>query len=98
MASTTQMQQASSGFAVIPRLTDDHEVMIAIEPWSDRFLNNGAITGHSTTTSIRARLGEWVEIAGIDSAAQNNGRGFNGLNYSTQDNQLRILIKVDLAD
>lgn len=98
IAVNPQWQQASSGFAVIPRLLGNNELTIDIAPWSERFLRNGAITRQQAQTSIRARLGEWVEIAGIGHTSASKHHGFNGLNYTTRDDASWILIKVDLAD
>jgi len=98
IAVNTQLQQASTGFAVIPRLQGDNEVIVDIAPWSDRFLGNNWITTQSVQTSVRARLGEWIEIGGTGEQAQTDRQGFTGFNYSTQKNELKILIKVDLAD
>ncbi|MGR8931594.1 MAG: type II and III secretion system protein [Gammaproteobacteria bacterium] len=94
----TQMQAASTGFAVIPRLRGDNEVVVDIAPWSDRFLANAAIASQSIQTSIRTHLGEWIEIGGSGIQGQKNTQGFNGLNYTTRDHESRILIKVDKID
>ncbi len=97
VSSDTQMIEASTGFAVTPRLAGQ-QVMIDIEPWSDQFQRNGQIETQSARTSIRANLGEWIEIAGNADTEQNHNQGFNSFNQSTRQNQLRILIKVDRAD
>ncbi len=93
----TQMMEASTGFAVTPHLTGN-QVLIDIEPWSDRFQRNGNMDTQSAHTSLRANLGEWVEIAGNADAEQAESSGFNSFNRSTEKNVLRILIKVDQAD
>ncbi len=94
----TQLQQAGTGFAVIPHLQADGNVLIDIEPWSDRFLRNGRVETQNAHTSIRTRLGKWIEIGSIGAQNQRDRTGFNGLNYSTHKRERRILIKVDLAD
>lgn len=94
----TQPVEATTGFAVVPRLTDDQGVMIDIAPWSDRFLNNGALAIHDAQTSIRARLGEWVEIASSKHDSSNRDHGFNSFNATTDTGARYILIKVDLND
>ena len=98
VAVNTQLQEASTGFAVIPRLQNNDEVIIDIAPWSDRFLNNNWITTQSVQTTVRAHLGEWVEIGSVGGDGQSDNRGFTGFNFSTHKNELRILIKIDLAD
>ena len=98
ITSNTQLQEAGTGFAAIPRLINQDEVMIDISPWSDRFLNHGGLATQGIETSIRARLGEWVEIGGTDNQQQSNIQGYTGLNHSTRNQNTRILLKVELAD
>ena len=93
----TQLQEASTGFAAIPHLINQDEVIIDIAPWSDRFLNNGGLATQGIETSLRARLGEWIELGGTDNLEQANSQGFTGLNHSTRNQSVRILLKVDLA-
>lgn len=93
----TQLVEASSGFAVTPRLTGE-QVILDIEPWSDSFQRNGYIATQSAHSSLRANLGEWVEIAGNTDSEQSRGAGFNTFNHASKHNTLRILIKVDRAD
>lgn len=95
---TTQMQEASSGFAVTPRLSGSNEVIIDIAPWSDRFVNSQGLETQNVQTSLRTKLGEWVELAGIGLNQQTNSNGFNGMNYQTNTRDVHILLKVELAD
>jgi hypothetical protein len=95
--SNTQMVEASTGFAVTPRLAGQ-QVILDIEPWSERFQRGGQIETQGARTSIRANLGEWVEIGGVDNTQQAESSGFGGFNQSINKNTLRILIKVDKAD
>lgn len=97
VGSNTQMVEATTGFAVTPRLTGE-QVVIDIEPWSDRFQRGGRIETQEAHTTLRANLGEWVEIAGNVNDDQARSEGFNTFNHSTAKNDLRILIKVDRVD
>ncbi len=96
-STTTQMVEATTGFAVTPRLSGQ-QVILDVEPWSDRFQHGGRIETQGARTSLRANLGEWVEIGGSETGTRSNSRGFNSYNQSTDENHLRILIKVDKAD
>jgi hypothetical protein len=49
-------------------------------------------------TSLRIKLGEWVELAGSGLNQQTNSNGFNGMNYQTNTRDVHILLKVELAD
>lgn len=95
--SNTQMMEATTGFAVTPRLVG-RQVIINVAPWSDRFRQNGQLDTQSAQTSIRANLGEWVEIAGNADAETGQRSGFDSFNHGTQHNRLRILVKVETAD
>lgn len=97
VVSSTQWQAVSSGFAVIPRLQADNEIMLDIAPWSERFRYNGQIDSQSLHTSLRAHLGEWLEIGGI-SEQKTATEGYSGFNATTQTRASRILLKVDLVD
>jgi len=98
VTSGTQFQQASTGFAVIPRLQANDEIMLDIAPWAERFRHGGRIDSQSAHTSVRARLGEWIEIGGIAERQQADQRGLSAWNYSTQNRATRILVKIDLAN
>ena len=71
---STQLVEATTGFTVTPRLVGQ-QVMLEVSPWSDRFDAYGQIQTQQANTSIRADLGEWVEIGGVDESGQNNGTG-----------------------
>lgn len=98
ITSNTYMREASTGFAVIPRLTGTDEVIIDIAPWSERFTHNHGMESRHLQTSLRARLGEWLEIGGASEQRQTDRQGFKGFNYSTRKRDQGILIKIDLAD
>jgi len=98
VASTTQMQQASSGFAVIARLAGNQDVVLDISPWSERFANRAGLSTQSAQSTLRTQLGKWVEIGGISDNQQSDRQGFRGFNVTTRSNASHILIKVDLTD
>jgi hypothetical protein len=92
------MQEASSGFAATPRLLGNNDVIIDIAPWSDRFVNSQGLETQSVQTSLRTRLGEWVELAGSGLNQHTDSNGLNGMNYQTNTRDVHILLKVELAD
>ena len=95
VSTTTQMLETSTGFAVTPRLSGQ-QVLIDIEPWADQPTPNGGINSQTAHTTLSARLGEWVEIAGNDSSGIQAKEGFNTFNQGTvKGSNLRILIKVE---
>lgn len=94
ISTNTQLIEASTGFMVTPRLTGN-QVTMRISPWSDRVNNRGRIDTQGANTTIRVNLGEWVEIGGVDEHSQSSSSGILSRSYSTDNNNLRILIKVE---
>ena len=95
---TTQLQDVTSGFYVVPRLQGD-EVTLEIVQHADRpGQRRGVINTQSTGTVVRGRLGEWVELGGVDTSSSNRQGGL-GRSASSQGSSKRgIQVKVDCLD
>ena len=91
----TQLIETSTGFAVTPRLTGINQVILDISPWSDQMDNNRQISTQGAHTTLRAELGEWIEIGGNIENSQSNTRGILSEVRSTQTRNMHILIRVD---
>jgi type II secretory pathway component GspD/PulD (secretin) len=96
-ANSAAMIEATTGFAVTPRLNGD-EVIMAVSPWSDRLQNNGAIATQSAQTNLRARVGEWVEIGGVREASEQQRDGTLARIRGSRSSELHILVKVEIID
>lgn len=94
ISNNTQLIEASTGFLVTPRLSGK-QVTIEITPWSDNINNSGQLNTQSGHTTIRVNLGEWVEIGGTEENKQSSANSMLSHRYSTANNNMRILIKVD---
>lgn len=97
VSTDTQLIEASTGFAVVPRLSGQ-QVILEVSPWSDNMKQSGIIETQSAQTSIRTNLGEWVEIGSINEVEYNKQQGFLKHRRSTIQNATRIIIKVDRID
>ncbi|MEQ1529611.1 MAG: hypothetical protein ABL925_09860 [Methylococcales bacterium] len=97
IATNTQMQEASTGFAVTPRLSGN-QVTLDVAPWSDAMNARGQIDTQSAQTTLRINLGEWVELGGINETETYNSTGAPARIRQTNDNQMHILVKVDRVD
>jgi len=93
---STDYYDVGSGFYVIPRLNGDRVTLLAATE-----LSSIKPDGHATTrvqgleTTITGRLGEWMELGGIDQSF-NRGRHQNFSSSSAQGQEFRtVLIKVD---
>lgn len=91
---STQLVEATTGFAVTPRLVGQ-QVELEVAPWSDRFNNQGYIETQSANTIIRAHLGEWVDLGGVQESGYSSGFNTFGYNRQGGQNNLHILVKVD---
>jgi len=81
-------QDVTSGFYVTPRLTGNGKVSLHVQPHY-RTINeerSGTIDVQEVDTSLEARLGEWVQIGGIDTDAKSK----DGVILSTSRNSSTI--------
>jgi len=94
ISSDTHLIEASTGFQVIPRLSGK-QVTLEVSPWSDKMNKNGVLSSQSGHSTIRVKLGQWVEIGGIDQQSQHTKNRVFSHTYSTKNKSMRILIKVE---
>ncbi|HYQ70450.1 MAG TPA: hypothetical protein VET88_00830 [Gammaproteobacteria bacterium] len=93
---TTQLQDVSSGFYVVPRLQGD-SVTLEILQHDDR-VGRGRVNTQSTGTVVRGRLGEWLALGGIDTSSDGSQGGL-GRSMSSQGSEMRqISVRVDCLD
>jgi len=95
---STQLQDVSSGFYVIPRLQGD-SVTLEIQQHDDRVARGrGVVSTQSTGTVVRGRLGEWLNLGGIDTHSDSSAGGL-GRGLSSQGSEIRqISVKVDCLE
>jgi hypothetical protein len=94
----TRLQEAGSGFYVVPRLSGDY-VTLEIQQRDERFAGaGGRIDTQRASTTVRARLGEWVDLGGIDSAASSSQSGLGYSNRGQQVTNQGIRVKVECLD
>lgn len=87
---------ATSGFYVEPRL-NGNLVTLLISPYMSRVnpQDGGVFDVQNTETTVQGRLGEWIEIGGVNQQQRTEG---GGVLYSTNRNNQEtrsILVKVD---
>ena len=87
-----EQQDVSTGFKVRPRLNGD-TVLLDILPFSAS-TGDGAINQQQVFTTVSAKLGEWVEIAGNNSSLQQTSRGRVYKSHGRDQQQRQILIRV----
>ena len=93
---STGYHNVGSGFYVLPRLNGEQVTLLAANELSSIKPGNRPTTNvQSLETTVTGRLGEWMELGGIDqSFNQNSSRNFSS--SSTHGQELRtVLIRVD---
>lgn len=95
---STQLQDVTSGFYVVPRLQGG-EVTLEIVQHDDKpGQRRGVIDTQSAGTVVRGRLGEWVELGGVDTSGSNREGGLGQSVNSQQSNIRDIRVKVECLD
>jgi type II secretory pathway component GspD/PulD (secretin) len=94
----TGLRDVSSGFYVVPRVSGAF-VSLDILQHNDRPAGAGSrIDTQRVATTVRARLGEWIDLGGIDTSSTGSR---TGLGYATRTQEAatqQIRIKVECLD
>jgi type II secretory pathway component GspD/PulD (secretin) len=90
------IQDIATGFEVIPRLAGD-SVLLEIAPQRETVgaVTRGSVQVQRASSTLRARLGEWVELAGIDERSTREERGILSRERYAASGGRRIWLKVD---
>ena len=91
-------QDVTSGFYVTPRLTGNSKISLQVQPHY-RTINeerSGTIDVQESDTTIEAKLGEWIQIGGIDTDAKSKDVGILSTSRNSSNIRSEIYIKVDL--
>lgn len=90
---------ATTGFAVTPKLAGD-QVTLYLAPWSNRLSRrgDGSLDTLSAETTLRTRLGEWVEVGGQVDVNTLEQSTLTGHGYGTRTEAHRIYLRVDDLD
>ncbi len=82
----TVIQEVGSGFEVVPRLSGER-VLLDIQ--------TGSAHGQRAVTTLSARLGEWVEVAGIASERAREDRSIGSASSRRGVEARRVWLKVE---
>ena len=94
---TTEIQGAATGFVVVPRLAGT-EVTLDIAPQRENFVGrSGTIQAERIESSVRGRLGEWIELGGTSSASSRSEGALLSSRERTASNDRRVWVKVEEA-
>ena len=95
---TTEIQGAATGFDVVPRLAGA-EVILEIAPQRENFVpgRSGAIQSERIESTVRGRLGEWIELGGASSASSRSEGAILSSRERTMTGDRRVWVKVEEA-
>jgi len=93
---TVEYHDASSGFYVLPRISGN-TVTLMIAPRLTTVTQGRIPTFdvQSVETTISGRLGEWIEIGGLNQSERGNNRTMAGSGNRQVDEQRTVLIKIE---
>ena len=90
------VQDIATGFEVVPRVAGS-EVILEVAPQRQSPGAAGSVRTLGSATTVRARLGEWVALAGIDEASVREERGLASRSRRGSESSGRIWVKVEEA-
>jgi hypothetical protein len=92
---STQYRDVASGFYVLPRLSGDR-VMLDISQQREALRGAaGAASVQGLVTTVSGRMGEWIEIGGVEREASSQQSALLGRQSAAARDSRRILIKVE---
>jgi hypothetical protein len=96
---TVAERDISSGFYVTPRVNGDN-VFLEISTQRDTpnpALGAGGANISRSATSVSGRLGEWIEIGGVNQTSVNEGSGLLSRSSASSSQNTRIYLRVEEA-
>lgn len=93
---SVEYRDVSSGFQVVPRVAGER-VTLDINPQNDTLNRRipGAVNVQRVATTVSGRLGDWIEIAGLDQERDREQSALLGRTSSGGSDNRRVLIKVE---
>ncbi len=93
---TTVLHDVATGFEVVPRLSGDTAILeIAPRREAAGTVVHGTVLVQRAVTTVSARLGEWVELGGMDGASAREGSGILAAREARAAESRRIWLKVE---
>jgi hypothetical protein len=91
---TFVVQEASTGFAVVPRLSGQ-TVQLEIASQREALGPGGTLQGQRAATTAAGRLGEWFELGSVAATAARDDRGIGSSARSAGSESRRVWVKVE---
>ena len=90
----TQYSDAASGFYVKPRVSGE-QVTLEVSPQRERIGPDGSVDTQRVATTVSGRLGEWMELGGIDQSRAQLNSGIASRDSERNSDLRKIYIKVE---
>jgi type II secretory pathway component HofQ len=90
---STQYRDLATGFYVLPRVSGEI-VTLEISRQREAF-NNRAMESRHVNTRVSAKLGEWIQIAGVDEAQSGNRSALAARSSASRQQRGRVWLKVE---
>jgi hypothetical protein len=94
----TGLRDVSSGFYVVPRVSGEFVSLEILQHDDRRAGAGGRIDTQRATTTVRARLGEWVDLGGIDTSGSGSRTGLGYATRNRESTTQQIRVKVECLD
>ncbi len=96
VSDTVVYRDTGSGFSVVPRVAGER-VTLEISPQRESVGRHGpgSVNTQRVVTTVTGRLGEWLELGGIDQSATRDERGFLSSGRTGRQSSVRVWVKVD---
>jgi type II secretory pathway component GspD/PulD (secretin) len=96
---TIEYKNVTTGFYVIARVSGDN-VSLHISPQQERLSRggHGHIDVSRADTTVRGRLGEWIDIGGVNQDSRSERSGTLSYSQNSISTTHNILLKVELAE
>lgn len=94
----TGLRDVSSGFYVVPHVSGEFVSLEILQHDDRRAGAGGRIDTQRATTTVRARLGEWVDLGGIDTRGSGSRTGLGYATRNQESTTRQIRVKVECLD
>ena len=89
------IQNLATGFEVVPRLAGAEVFLEILQHRETAGAQPGSVQGQRVATTLRTRLGEWVEIGGTASSAARDDRGMASASRTRETDARGVWVKVE---
>jgi len=91
---TTRFRDALQGFHVVPRVIGDRVTLEIHQQHDQPGMRRGTIELQHATATVSGRLGQWIDLGGIEGQVSREQRGLSGTGsqFSTRSLDLRVRV------